>query len=936
MTKVLVALLVFLGISSVGAELKDLKKGAIKSVSRKSRVKHNGNRHHHTHTKSLVVDDAASTGSSGGTEIAPSNSTIDTSDPSTEEPAMDGAQLLWQATEWSECSVECGSGTQTRIVTCFNNDTQTAVPEDDCLQDMFVIPTERPEDQQPCEGECVNCKEQDPLFRSIGLSAPPLQPVPSIKGRICAVNDPKYSCCDSHVEDSIVTQVYAIHKGFSDLPAMAADRELKALEFITNSTNEFIARKEETQTTLEMVDLVLSQPPAALKGGPVIDKKVSRSLGTIKQILTQRLLDLDMAIDNSTAIVANIQSQLNVLKLDTSLRDQDIAGATTGTTTTPEPGQARKPKATKLSDCADASIELFASMSCAACNPSFLGDFVDQNQLYTAISRLDVSTSICTRLFKKCSPTIRDARRYLRQAMSVMRKIQWNLARTAARTQPVLLTLWSSLTFDWLPGSARPLASYQSTEDTFAPDITSLDCITNARFSIPPVTKVDDFCNAFFGEWNYHATINGIMKDIDSGIVSYQSLGRCDLCIHTVLKKLAEIFSNNQGSIDVSLALNADALAQAGCVGLSSTPAKKVASIPASGSGIPPGLNFFAMQPGELWSSPDALSEIGRKSIRAISMIMSASKLVVGGGRSKLKDDDTPLSQSSEIPLFIPALKFSDSGIDPLVLANVSWETISNVTHSPPPSMWAMRYSSEVGIVASSMNCTSHGSCNPDSGDSPYWFCANAKVCNGTIPCDETESQMLEVNPRCVKGLCVQDETAVDGKCPDVATCPVTATNGGQFDHTYLAKFKSIAPMPAPGADLVAKEGLAGAVAVSVAMNYATGVCDCAFVKETNSRGGVDLIIGDRCKYAQCLAYAQSVESSLTCSAGLAKTCSDFKEECPNLECDPKKALWEIPSCTVTNPVDGSGFLSASESKSSGVFSASLAVMIATVLLITL
>jgi hypothetical protein len=737
---------------------------------------------------------------------------------------------------------------------------------------------------------------------------------------------------------------------------------LKALEFITNSTNEFAARKLETQATLDMVNSVIASAPAAsLKGAPAVDKRVSRALTTMQAILSQRLLDLDMAIDNSTTIISSIQSQLNILKLDTSLLDDGVGNGTglssndsetTTTTTTGPPG----PKKSVLSDCADASIELFASMSCAACNPSFSDKFMkSDSESNGMITNLDVSTSVCTSLFKKCAPTIRDSRRYLRQALSVMRKLQFNLARTAARTQPILLALWSLLIFDWLPGSSRPLASYQTNEDTFAPDITSLDCISNTKLQLPPVTQVNDFCNAFFGQWNYHTTINGMMKDIDAGIVAYQSLGRCDLCIHTIVSKLSEIFANGVGGIDVTMALNPEALAQAGCVGLSSTPAKKLKSQESSSSsptsqGMMSGtVNFFAIQPGELWSSRDAESEISRKSIRAISMIMNASKLRLSSHkkssngktkRMRLKDalngDDIDELSIASPPLFIPSITFSDSGVDPLVLANVSWATIENITHSPPPPMWALRYSSEVGIVASSINCTSHASCNPDSGDTPYWFCATSKVCNGTIPCDETEAIMLEAAPKCVKGICVDDATAVDGKCPDVATCPITKS--GQFDHTYFARFKSIAPVPAPEADLVATEGVTNAMAISQAMNYVKGVCDCAFLKETNSLGGASLVVGDRCKFAQCLAYAQSVEPSLTCSAGLSKRCSDFQEECPGLECDAKRALWDIPTCTVTNPVDGSGFISAAEStdRDASILTSTFAIVLVAVVSLAL
>lgn len=851
-------------------------------------------------------------------------------------PGTDGAQLLWIATPWSDCSVECGNGTQTRMVTCVNNETQAVVGDDVCLADTFVIPSVRPVDQKPCVGDCVKCEDQDILFRSIGLTSPPPAPVPSHGGKICAVSDPKYSCCDANVENSIVTQVIAIRKGFEKLPSKALEAEAKAMEELTNSTNAFSARFKETQTSLSLVESAMERT-IGLKG---FDVKVSRSLKSLKDILEQRLVDLQSAVDNSTAIVAFIKEQLGVIGNDKSMLNETFASTTTNSII-------NATKQPTLVDCAQATADMFSAMSCAACNPAFIKQSLDVNDEDGLISNVNVSTSVCVGLYNQCVPTIRESRRYLRRALSVMRKIHSRLTRSVARTQPVILALWSTIVFDWLPGSTRPLASFKSGEvgETYAPDITSLDCIKNSKLVLKPATQVNEFCNTFFDEWNYHSTIKSILTDVDSGVVAYQSLERCDMCVHTILTKLSEIFANNGGSLDVALDLNPAALAQAGCFGMSSTPAKKYTPPPIVVNSvtipIPQNWNFFALQPGEVWKSGSDISEIQRKSSRAISLILSASKLTSSRKRYHTKSFVADALTNSDIApialnqdnLIIPSLNFSDEGIDPLVLANVSWDAIRDAINNPPPPQWALRTSAEVGIVASTMNCTSHGACNPDSGDSPYWFCATVKVCNGDIPCDDTERALLESHSRCVKGLCVDDRTAVDGKCPDIATCPVTAD--GRFDHSYFSRFKSIAPMSPPSRDEVETDGVEAAVAKVQISQYANGVCDCAFSKETDRNGQVNLVVGDKCKYAQCLAYAQSVEGSLSCQGGLGKRCQDFVHQCPDLDCDKTGALWNVPMCTVTNPADGSSFAQATEGSDATTATVTTVITVLTILALT-
>ena len=846
-------------------------------------------------------------------------------------PSTDGAQLLWISTPWSDCSVECGDGTQTRMVTCVNNETQATVADDICLADSFVIPAVRPVDQKPCVGDCVKCEDQDILFRSIGLTSPPPTPVPSNSGKICVVADPKYSCCDANVENSIVTQYIAIRKGFEKLPSRALEAEAKAMEELTNSTNAFAARLTETQTSLSLVESAMERS-VGLKG---FDVKVSRSLRNLKDILEQRLVDLQAAVDNSTAIVGFIKEQLGVIGNDKSMQKETSPSTNATINATNQP---------TLNDCAQATSDMFSAMSCAACNPAFITQSLDVNDEDGLISSVDVSTSVCVGLYNQCVPTIRESRRHLRRALSVMRKIHSRLTRSVARTQPVILALWSTIVFDWLPGSTRPLASFKSGEvgDTYAPDITSLDCIKNSKLVLQPATQVNDFCNTFFDEWNQHSTIKSILTDVDSGVVAYQSLERCDMCVHTILTKLSDIFANNGGSLDVALGLNPGALAQAGCYGMSSTPAKKYTPPPIVVNNVtvplPSSWNFFALQPGEVWSSGSDISEMQRKSSRAISLILSSGKLWAGRKRYHTKSfvadaltnyDIAPIALSQD-NLIIPSLNFSDDGIDPLVLANVSWAAIRDSINNPPPSQWALRTSAEVGIVASTVNCTSHGACNPDSGDAPYWFCATVKVCNGEIPCDEFELALLETHSRCVKGLCVDDSTAVDGKCPDIAMCPVTAD--GRFDHSYFSRFKSIAPMSPPSREDVESEGVDVAVAAVQISQYANGVCDCAFSKETDRNGQVNLVVGDKCKYAQCLAYAQSVEGSLSCQGGLGKKCQDFLDQCPGLDCDQTAALWNVPICTVTNPADGSSFVQATESSDATTTSITALVALVTIL----
>jgi hypothetical protein len=472
---------------------------------------------------------------------------------------------------------------------------------------------------------------------------------------------------------------------------------------------------------------------------------------------------------------------------------------------------------------------------------------------------------------------------------------------------------------DWVPGSARPLSSYQSSETAYVPDITSLDCVRNMKqYILASTTQMTDFCNNYFGNWNYQFTIQGILSDVTAGVNAFDALTRCDACIHLIVSKITDILANSKGGLDVTLALNRDALASAGCAGLSSTPAARQPSINAPAGS--PTSNFFALTPGELWVSRSQQEEIDRKSHRAFAIILAANKL-----RNRLsflhKGVISPADQAtlafSSPPLFVNQLNFTDAGVDPTTLANVSWEIVNNANFNPPPAIWDMRSAAEVGIVASDMNCTSHVACNPDSGDSPYWFCANSKVCSGDIPCDETERSLLNIHSRCVKGLCVDDKTAVDGKCPDIATCPTTATVG-QFDHTYFAKFKNIAPKLPPAADLISAQGIENATAITQASSYATGVCDCAFGQKTDADGATSLYVANQCVYATCVAYAQMIETSTTCGANLGLTCTQLKSSCPNVVCDKIDAQWTIPTCDAVS-VNEAGFALSSESKSAGM-----------------
>ena len=862
------------------SELKDVKRGKMNKLhftrTRPARVSHRAH--------SLVLDDVAnSTSSSNPTSV----------------PEVDGAQMVWVTSPWSECSVECGLGDMERVVNCMNNDTQTVESDAVCLADQFVLPPVRPDSSSECNGTCVTCSDHTDLFVSIGLLPPPEKPVYSRSSKVCSVNDSIYSCCDSAVESSIVTQVIAIQKGFATIPKAASDQVDATIESITNSTADFQARLTETTAQLSAVQSVLSRP-TNLK----VDKNVYRALNIVSEVLSDRIDHLNQAIANSTAIIALVKGQLAVLMTDTSMDNKTLSA---GYNVSQSAG--RTPD---LSACLDATVGLFASMSCSACQPVFVSDNVFQADA-SPTSAIAVSNNVCTSVYKECSPTIRNSRKFLRQALSVMRKIHSNLAKAATRLQPALLELWATLTFDWLPGSTRPLSA-SGAASTFVPDLSSLDCIRNdAPFILPSTTQVGEFCENFFGNWNYQFTIQNILKDLKRGTSTYLVLNRCDKCLHTIAMKLGNLLTNSKGGIDVTLALSPEALADSGCVGLSSTPAK----VPQTTNPTSPTTNtFFAISESDsAWTSTE-FGEISRKSKRAFSMIMNRR-------RDNLNSNDTDaLSMQSPVP-FIHSIVYTDDGIDPGSVSSVSWETVNSATQNPPPSQWDVRLSSEVGIIASDLNCTSHTACNPESGDAPFWFCAKVSVCNGPVPCDDNELAMLTVHPRCVKGLCVDHTTAVDGKCPDIAVCPSTIQ--GQFDHTYFAKFKNIAPQLPPSDALVAAEGADVAAGITQAQSYSAGVCDCAFAQKGDQNGQPTLVVADDCVYAQCLAYAQFNEASVNCVTSLNSMCTSFQSACPDLVCDKIGAQWNPPICEAKAGVSG-GFAMASDIKGSMQMNAIFAV----------
>lgn len=862
---------------SAMAELKDAKRDAIiNHAHKRSKVLQRKDRQQ----LQLVVGDSATDPVSTDVEAV-------------EE--IDGASYVWKVGSWSECSADCGPGLRQRTVECTNEETGNVIDDSACMDDQSVAEPTKPSTDEECQGRCIRCDDRNDLFRSIGLAEPPALPVRATSARVCQVTDPKFSCCDRRVENSMVTQVIAIHSGFKAVPDAASEQKQYVVDYVQNATAEFEERLQDTKSQLSSVESVLAQP-ANLKA----DRKIQRALTTVRDVLKQRVTDLETAIMNSTEIVAMIHAQLDVLIDDTSMQlSSSVTPETTATPTT----TVKRVKAS-LATCVDATVNLFASLGCAACNPSFVSETVESHSGF--FNSVNVSSNLCTSVYKDCASTVRDSRKHLRNALQTMRSLQSRLAKTAAALQPALLALWSSIAFDWLPGSAHPLsadARYAGV-DTYMPDLTSLDCIKRASaYVLPPATKVEDFCDNFFNSWNYQFTIANLVKDVETGVKAMDVLRRCDRCVHVIMSKMTETMSSGKGGLDVTIGLLPQALTEAGCAGLSATPATNAAdSIKeklVSGK-----LNLFAIKEGDLYSGGERAA-LAVKSKRAMALILA---------RGEISTSDK-LAQGINAPAtYIHTINYENAGLDPVTYANVSWDVIDGATVNPPPSVWDLRGSDEVGVIATDMNCTSHASCNPESGDAPYWFCANAKVCNGTIPCDANEKALLVAHPRCVKGLCVDSQDAVDGKCPEIAMCPTTKK--GQFDHSYFSKYKYVGPVPPPSSDLVDKEGAATASAITQALVYASGVCDPAFMKKVDEKGLPTLVVGDTCKYAQCLAYALANEAQPACQSGLTKACANLKQSCPSVVCDRTLSLWNAPALEIN--AEGDSFAQASDTVVSG------------------
>ena len=790
------------------------------------------------------------------------------------------SQHTWEVGEWSECSVNCGTGVRERVVSCLNTQTMHVEADAVCSNDPLINTNVKPDTEESCKGACLRCDDHANLFASIGLAAPPADPVNAATGKVCKMTTGQYTCCDKAVEATIVTQIIAIQKGFKIVPKTADEQTRTTIEFISNSTTEFTERLADTKTRLATVEAALNQQ-TSLK----VDKKINRALTIVRDILKQRIEDLGDAVKKSVIIVSSIKAQLGVLMNDKSLDNVQISAGYNATNS-----RGRK---SVLADCVDATVNLFASMSCAACNPAFVYDTV-KSHFEGRFKSVNITSQMCHALYKECSPTIRDSRKFLRDALKTMRGIHTNLAKVANRLQPALMALWSSITFDWLPGATRPLASSEGIngQDTYVPDITSLDCIKSSEtYVMAQATQEDDFCSNFYSSWNYQFTIQNIVKDVKVGVRAMDALQQCDRCVHLIMSRVGDLLSEGKGGIDVTLGLSPESLSNSGCAGLSSTPAKSAASqikeqLKAGN------LSFFTMTDGDIWSIGER-GVLERKSKRAIALILSASKLTSKDNTVSSKTQ-TAINQATPV-VYIHQLNFESDGVEPIVYGNVSWDVVQGAAKNPPPSLWSVRKTSEVPIIATDMNCTSHASCNPESGDAPYWFCATKEVCQGTVPCDDNEREMLQSHAKCVKGLCVDGASAIDGKCPEVAICPIT--KHGQFDHSYFSKFKNIAPVPPPSGALVAAEGPAMADAITQALNYVSGVCDCAFAHKTDEQGLPTLVVGDKCKYAQCVAYALANENQQTCNSGLMKVCTDLQRDCPNIACDPKQALWNMPVC---------------------------------------
>ena len=830
----------------------------------------------------------------------------------------------WTAGDWGPCQANCGTGLRYRPVTCQD-------PSSSTVDNSQCDSSSKPSATQTCTGDCLSCDVNAQFLTGVGASfaTTPVTPTrtPIDKGSVMCPVSGAYTCCSPSNEaqlliahwqmkrgmtaqaqhrdtnkgllDEVYTNVTTVLSDRIDATNNALDTIAAAIDSQTGDTTQDAANLQQLRDALtatlnqrtdslpvaltdigtaqsellEQLDLMDSQPGDDVDETDTTSSSDSQSVSSLiassvdgwfssDDAQAQHEASFDDSLLNPSTASAFLHKDIHDSAATHQVRASSFLNQKTVTTIHYDPRdggngvrhsktptasfvQASGTDSSNLTDpsvrvvsksCQTAINSFFIQLSCAACNPQF----PVQARPAPAMPLAAVPASTCNALYNGCSDSLVAAHQHMADAVGALLNSHANLITLIAQVQPILDRVWTELRFDWLPGfSAVQVAK---------PDLTRMTCVQDLKVFQPyTVVNSTDFCNAYFQFISPKAFVKRIGTQLDRGLFALGKFSSCDKCLHETLMFLADVLGpTSRGSLRVTLPSRAQAMLSS-CGPANATSAN---------------------------SAPRQLSASDRNSPR--------------------------------VKFGLPNDQPSGKGL--LYYSNVSAEIVDSGSGAPPHE-WTNRRlvlddnvtmriipSSDNGLKSAgpdatlllhimNLNCSSHTECyhqDAPSGVRPWWFCAHPTVCTEQPgSCSDTGSALLDSGPKCARGPCTSDNSAVDRQCPDNAICP--------------SQSASLATQPVPyfGKDYFAKFDLKIRTNDPILANTSRGVCDCAF----DAQGTVV----DQCGFARCLAYASLQENTLTCNSGLKAQCSAIKKGNANcakdvtLDCDNTDVILTYP-----------------------------------------
>jgi hypothetical protein len=838
----------------------------------------------------------------------------------------------WKVGEWGGCQVNCGTGSRYRVVTCVDL-------ADNLLDNRFCDEKLRPSSRQACEGDCARCDVNAQFLKGVGAKSLITNPIrlPADPSDVMCVVQNSFTCCSQAVEQQLLISHYQLRRGLK-AQTQHRDKNIERLDSVYQNITDVIS--ERVDAAMDATDRIA----AAIDEEPITKTPAMESMDLLRQslmnVLNQRADSLYTAQSDLAVAQSELLEQMDLMNsspdddepeedllsgssssggllADISAWASDVTGYSSQNYETAnfddsdlttqklnlveKTGRIHGPhnptkgasllqtrgKVMNFSDptlrvfskaCQESISNYFISLSCAACNPSY----PIQGRPAPESPVAQVPAATCNNVYSACADSLVEAHQHMTEAVKALLNSHANLITLVGQVQPILDRVWAELRFDWLPG----FSSLQVAK----PDLTRMKCVQDLKVFTPfEVSNSTDFCNSYLSFASPRAFVKRISNQLDRGLFAMGKFTSCDRCLHNTLLFLVDVLgASNKGSISLTLPNKMEAMVQ-GCTAQLPAPPRP--------SNVPLSMTKMTME--ERVSSRVRFG-LPVESIKGFSFFVNVSKEIVESSANVAPHEWKPRTLTLDAPVngskirFIPGTK----------------DTLRPMAGGPD---------AELQIHVMNQNCTKHSEClsqDSPSGIRPWWFCAHPNVCTEQPgACTDEGKSLLESGPKCVRGPCSSDMSGIDRTCPVNAICPAQAGSLADkprpfFGQQYFSKFDLKLRADDP-------------------LGTARGVCDCAF----DSNG----VVTDQCMYARCLAYANVLETTMTCNTGLVSQCLEIKlgdPECladDTLSCTDKDVMLTYPP-ELPGECPLSSFVLNSDTSSSGIVSLSLSVVAALVL----